>query len=242
MGKQEKQIAMLLKHMPRDAMPAMLEEMRENNLLDDEDDGLINMSKKPMGTISEAVIKRSDALAPPAAPATSGTVIDTSDFLLVQALQGAQQNFVITNPRLRDNPIVYASQGFCRLTGYMLTDIVGKNCRFLQGPETDPRAPRKIRDAITQGVDCQVAILNYRKDRSIFYQHFFIAPLRGKDGFGVENFIGVQCEITKEQYDILQKTQFAEAESTKTQNQGSLLAGAPGAATKYMEPRHEITA
>ena len=79
------------------------------------------------------------------------------------------QNFVITDPSLPDNPIVFASQGFLTLTGYALDQILGRNCRFLQGPETDPAAVEKIRHAINQGVDASVCLLNYRIDGTTFW-------------------------------------------------------------------------
>ena len=69
----------------------------------------------------------------------------------MQALQTAQQNFVITDPTLPDNPIIYASGGFLSLTGYKMDQILGRNCRFLQGPDTDPAAVDKIRRAIEEG-------------------------------------------------------------------------------------------
>ncbi|CAN0506042.1 unnamed protein product, partial [Scytosiphon promiscuus] len=59
--------------------------------------------------------------------------------------QTAQQTFVITDASLPDNPIVFASGGFLELTRYKLTEVLGRNCRFLQGPETDPKAVDKIR-------------------------------------------------------------------------------------------------
>lgn len=122
-------------------------------------------------------------------------ILDDPDYSLVKALQTAQQNFVITDPSLPDNPIVFASQGFLTLTGYALDQILGRNCRFLQGPETDPAAVEKIRLAINQGVDASVCLLNYRIDGSTFWNQFFIAPLRDSNGM-VVNYVGVQCKVS----------------------------------------------
>ena len=145
----------------------------------------------------------------PGAPKPAGklTTLAGQDFALVQALKGAQHNFVITNPSLPDNPVVYASDGFFDLTGYADHEVVGRNCRFLQGPKTDPRATAMIRAAITAGEDCHVCMCNYRKDGTTFYNKFFIAPLRGRGGV-CENFIGVQCVVSETQFNILQETQF----------------------------------
>jgi PAS domain S-box-containing protein len=122
-------------------------------------------------------------------------VLDDPDFSFIKALQTAQQNFVVTDPSLPDNPIVYASQGFLNLTGYSLDQILGRNCRFLQGPETDPKAVERIRHAIEQGNDLSVCLLNYRVDGTTFWNQFFIAALRDASG-NITNFVGVQCKVS----------------------------------------------
>jgi len=122
-------------------------------------------------------------------------VLDDPDFSFIKALQTAQQNFVVTDPSLPDNPIVYASQGFLNLTGYSLDQILGRNCRFLQGPETDPKAVERIRSAIEQGNDLSVCLLNYRVDGTTFWNQFFIAALRDASG-NITNFVGVQCKVS----------------------------------------------
>ena len=127
-------------------------------------------------------------------PANATQSLDDHDYGLVHALQMAQQTFVITDPLLPDNPIVFASQGFLTLTGYSLDQVLGRNCRFLQGPETDPCAVAKIRKAIEDGFDTSVCLLNYKIDGSTFWNHFFVAPLRDCDG-NVVNYVGVQCEV-----------------------------------------------
>lgn len=75
-------------------------------------------------------------------------VLDQSGFLLVKALQCSQPSFCVTDPQLPDNPIVYASDSFIELTGYDRRQVLGRNCRFLQGPDTDPEAVAKIRKGI----------------------------------------------------------------------------------------------
>ena len=122
-------------------------------------------------------------------------VLDDPDFSFIKALQTAQQNFVVTDPSLPDNPIVYASQGFLNLTGYSLDQILGRNCRFLQGPETDPKSVERIRNAIEHGMDLSVCLLNYRVDGSTFWNQFFIAALRDASG-NITNFVGVQCKVS----------------------------------------------
>lgn len=122
-------------------------------------------------------------------------VLDDPDFRFIKALQTAQQNFVVTDPSLPDNPIVYATQGFLNLTGYTLDQVLGRNCRFLQGPETDPKSVEKIRKAVETGNDMSVCLLNYRVDGTTFWNQFFIAALRDANG-NITNYVGVQCKVS----------------------------------------------
>ncbi|CAM9772336.1 unnamed protein product, partial [Discosporangium mesarthrocarpum] len=135
------------------------------------------------------------------APGEATRVLDDPDYSLVKALQTAQQNFVITDPTLPDNPIVFASQGFLDLTGYTLEQVLGRNCRFLQGPDTDPKAVEKIRKASLiarqNGTDASVCIRNYRVDGVMFWNQFFIAALRDSEG-AVINYVGVQCRVNED--------------------------------------------
>lgn len=140
-------------------------------------------------------------------------VLDDPDFSFIKALQTAQQNFVVTDPSLPDNPIVYASQGFLNLTGYSLDQILGRNCRFLQGPETDPKAVERIRKAIEAGNDMSVCLLNYRVDGTTFWNQFFIAALRDAAG-EVTNFVGVQCKVSDQYAATATKEQEEEEEDT----------------------------
>jgi PAS domain S-box-containing protein len=128
-------------------------------------------------------------------PKDATQTLDDPDYSLVKALQSAQQNFVISDPTLPDNPIVYASQGFLELTGYQLDEVLGHNCRFLQGPGTDPKVVDQIRRGIETGDDTTVVLLNYRKNGSTFWNQLFVASLRDGDG-NVVNYLGVQCRVS----------------------------------------------
>ena len=116
---------------------------------------------------------------------------------MLKALKRGQQNFVITDPRLPDNPIVYASQGFLDITGYSLEQVLGRNCRFIQGPETDVNEVAKVRNAIAAGVEISVCLLNYKINGESFWNQVHIAPLRNQHG-EIVNFVGVQCEVPGE--------------------------------------------
>ena len=141
--------------------------------------------------------------------------LDDPDFSFIKALQNAQQNFIVTDPSLPDNPIVYATIGFLNLTGYTLDQVLGRNCRFLQGPETNPKAVAKIRKAIEDGTDMSVCLLNYRVDGTTFWNQFFIAALRDTAG-NVTNYVGVQCKVSD---------QYAAMECKKQEEEDAKMSG-----------------
>nr|AML78013.1 putative LOV domain-containing protein [Hypecoum procumbens] len=100
-----------------------------------------------------------------------------------------KQSFVLSDPHIDDMPIVYASDGFLKLTGYSRHEVLGRNCRFLSGPATDPKAIFQIKESIESDRACSVRILNYRKDGSSFWNLLHISPVRnasGKVGLFVE--------------------------------------------------------
>jgi PAS domain S-box-containing protein len=121
-----------------------------------------------------------------------------SDYGLMSAIQAAQRSFCITDPSLPDNPIVFASKGFLDLTGYKLEDVLGRNCRFLQGPGTDQAQVAKLRKGIQEAKDTSICLLNYRADGTPFYNQIFVAGLRDSSQ-KIINYVGVQVEIKPDQ-------------------------------------------
>ncbi len=101
---------------------------------------------------------------------------------------------VITDPRLPDNPIVAVNRAFCALTGYREDEIVGRNCRFLAGPETEPPAREALRRAVADGRPLLVELTNYRKDGSAFLNAVMIAPVLGETG-AAAYFLGSQMDV-----------------------------------------------
>ena len=104
---------------------------------------------------------------------------------------------VISNPRLPDNPIVYVNDAFLELTGYEREEIVGRNCRFLQGPKTDPAAVARIRRAIVDQEFIELDLRNHRKDGSAFWNRLLMVPVRDAAG-DVAYFFASQFDVTLE--------------------------------------------
>ncbi|MBB4857347.1 PAS domain S-box-containing protein [Novosphingobium chloroacetimidivorans] len=111
------------------------------------------------------------------------------------AVRATRMPMVITDPAQDDNPIVFCNVAFQKLTGYAREEIIGRNCRFLQGPQTDPQTVGKVRWAIENGHDIDVDLLNYRKDGSTFWNALYLSPVRDKDGV-IRFFFASQLDVT----------------------------------------------
>ena len=149
-----------------------------------------------------------------AAPGASGTMISDADIdharieaqisgqdsgtdPFVAAARATRVPVTFTNPRLPDNPIVFANDAFCRLTGYSRDAIIGRNCRFLQGPGTDAGSIGRIRAAVQAGEPIEIDIRNYRADGTPFWSRLSIAPVRDAAG-QLAYFIANQVDVTIE--------------------------------------------
>jgi PAS domain S-box-containing protein len=113
-----------------------------------------------------------------------------------RAISSTSEGICITDPYQPDNPLIYVNSGFERLTGYTREEVLGRNCRFLQGPQTDALELEKLRMAIHEQSPCVVELLNYRKDGVPFWNRFAITPMRNTEGY-VTHFIGVLSDITE---------------------------------------------
>ena len=103
---------------------------------------------------------------------------------------------LICDPRQHDCPITYASPSFTRITGYANEEVLGRNCRFLQGPDTDPAAVRQLHGAIHAGRACDLEILNYRKNGEPFWNHLSLFPFFNEDGV-LTRYVGSQSDVTE---------------------------------------------
>ena len=109
-----------------------------------------------------------------------------------------EKSVVISDPSQPDGPIIFVSDEFERQTGYPPEEVLGRNCRFLQGPETDPKAIQAIRDALAAQTEITLDILNYRKDGTKFWNRLHIRPLF--DGKGKLQYLaGAQNPIPEEE-------------------------------------------
>ncbi len=113
------------------------------------------------------------------------------------AVRATRMPMLITDPNLPDNPIVFANEAFFRLTGYGRDEVIGHNCRFLQGPDTDPADVARLRDAIGRRAQIEMDIFNHRKDGSRFHNRVLISPVFDEDGH-LTYFFASQFDVSLE--------------------------------------------
>lgn len=114
---------------------------------------------------------------------------------LASELENSDQlAFVLTDPSLKDNPIIYTNSYFQTMTGYSKSEIVGRNCRFLQGEGSESAEIERLRQAIKDEKPITVLITNYRKDGSSFMNQLVVSPVFAENG-SLLNFMGVQAII-----------------------------------------------
>ncbi len=113
---------------------------------------------------------------------------------VVESIQYSPIAAVISDPRQAHNPIIAANNAFCELTGYPIDEIIGRNCKFLAGEETETWLTERLRQGILQHKPVLVEILNYKRDGTPFRNAVLVAPVFDDDGV-LEYFIGSQVEL-----------------------------------------------
>ncbi|XP_021299801.1 protein TWIN LOV 1 isoform X3 [Herrania umbratica] len=119
--------------------------------------------------------------------------------LVREALDELPDNFTITDPSISGHPIVFASRGFLKMSGYSREEVIGQNGKIFQGPKTNPRTVMEIREAIREERGVEVNLLNYRKDGAPFWMLFHMRPVFGKEDGRVIHFVAVQVPISTKQ-------------------------------------------
>lgn len=115
--------------------------------------------------------------------------------LFSRAIDATAQGVTIADARAEDEPLIYANNAFERITGYEVPEVLGQNCRFLQGPNTDESTVASLGAAIDARERTTVEIRNYRKDGTPFWNELEIVPIEGLEG-SVTHFLGLQQDIT----------------------------------------------
>lgn len=123
---------------------------------------------------------------------------------LVAAIRLSHEPMLLTDPHGDDNPILVPNEAFERLTLYPQRDVVGRNCRFLQGAQTDRRAVASIRECVRRALPCVQYLVNYRRDGTAFSNLLFISPITDHAG-QLLFFLGNQREVSETELDELSR-------------------------------------
>lgn len=136
---------------------------------------------------------------------------------LVAAINSAAIGVTISDATKPDHPLIFVNPAFTGMTGYAAEEVLNKNCRFLQGPDTDPEAVAKIRQAIAEERSIIVELLNYRKDGTPFWNELSINPIFDEQG-NLTNFVGVQANVTtRKETEVERERLLVEIEETYRQ-------------------------
>lgn len=115
--------------------------------------------------------------------------------LLKKAIDASASSIVIADARKRDMPLIFINRAFEKITGYAAQDILGRNCRFIQGKDRKQPGTRVIRAAIRRHKPCHVLLRNYKKNGELFWNELYLSPVFGGDG-KLTHYIGVQTDVT----------------------------------------------
>lgn len=148
--------------------------------------------------------------------------LDRADAVAV-GFRDAVLPMAVSDPTLPDNPIVYVNAAFERLTGFAAADVVGRNCRFLQGPATAPADVARLRTAIAARQPIEIDLLNHRRDGSVFWNRLTVAPVFDADGT-LCHFVASQTDVTLERHRLVQLREDRDALRVEVAAQEAALA------------------
>lgn len=117
-------------------------------------------------------------------------------WLKEKSMNVLSEGITIVDCNQPDFPIIYANEGFVRMTGYSESETLGRNCRFLQGPKTEESAISTLRQAVSQRKSCAVELTNYRKNGEMFTNYLSLTPIFDDDG-KLQHYVGIQSDITE---------------------------------------------
>ncbi|POR40592.1 PAS domain S-box protein [Methylobacterium sp. V23] len=160
------------------------------------DDAVERLRLREQALEAEIAALRAERATGIRAPGPGQRTSAASSNLLFTAAEKTRMPMIITDPNLPDNPIVFANRAFQELCGYGVEELLGRNCRFLQGSGTDPAEVARVRDAIAARRDVVVEIVNYHRDGSAFRNELYVSPVFDPEGRLIY-FFASQLDVTR---------------------------------------------
>ena len=117
--------------------------------------------------------------------------------ILSKILDSSVNGITLADPDLEDMPLVYVNKAFENMTGYTMEEVVGKNCRFMQGEDRDQKERHIMQEAIKNKQPVEVTFKNYRKNGEVFFNHLEMSPLYDSSG-KLMYYLGVQLDVTQQ--------------------------------------------
>lgn len=133
---------------------------------------------------------------PPLPAAKAGAAPADDEDLFFEAVGVTRMPMVVTDPYQSDNPMIFVNEAFCELTGYDVSEVLGRNCRMLQGPKTSRETVAQLRQAVAERKVISVEVMNYRKDGSSFWNALFVSPLVDRAG-RLRYFFSCQLDVSR---------------------------------------------
>lgn len=127
---------------------------------------------------------------------TGKKLLDEALHLRGRAIASSRNGIIIADATAFDTPIVYVNPAFERMTGYSAAEVIGRNCRFLQGTDRQQSERDTLRHAIQEGCEASGTMRNYRKDGTLFYNEISISPVLDENGV-LRSFIGIENDVTE---------------------------------------------
>jgi len=156
-----------------------------------------------------------------------------------RAIAACNNGIMISDAKLPDSPLIYVNAAFERMTGYTAVEVIGRNCRFLQGTDTEQPEIKQLRAAIRQQEECTVIIRNYRQDGTLFWNKLNISPVFDVNGV-CTHYIGIQTDVSELQAALRDRSSAETVLLVLQERLQYLLDSSPGVIYTFLAAKYDV--